>query len=162
MKNFISLLIIFASLNTFANQWDLNDVTYIMPLPTNADENNLLKLKSPGLGGELLKPEFLKEMPVLSIRHNPEEITQRLRVMTVRIDPCFPLPTPTSCQKQIRLVWQPVSIDKHKNVITLDMALHSFYVLTDEEFKLLTNEHSFRHSPILEKSKRSKPSTSSI
>lgn len=144
MTKLFSLLVLtlLFSTNSLSAQpfWDLNDVTYIMPLPQDADDNNLLSVSTQGLGGEFISQKMIDDMPPLSIRHSREEITSRLRVLAVRIDPCFPLPTPQSCQKQIRFVWQPVATNKQKRVISLDMALHSFYVLNDEQFNSLTNE----------------------
>lgn len=137
---FISLLFQAILSNGAEKTWDLNDVTYIMPLPHDADNNNLLSLTTQGLGGEFISPSIIDKIPPLTIRYSRAEITSRLRVLAVRIDPCFPLPTPQSCQKQIRLVWQPVTFDKQKKVTTLDMALHSFYVLSDEQFTQLTTD----------------------
>lgn len=120
--------------------WDLNDVSYLMPLPNKAGEDSLLKLESSARGGALLPLSFVNQIPVLAIDHNREEINNTLRVIGVRIDPCFPLPTPQSCQRQIRLVWQPVELSRRDEVESVDAALHSFYVLQDWEFANLLKE----------------------
>lgn len=120
--------------------WDLNDVSYLMPLPATVGDDQLLGLEAPGNGGALLPPAFVEKIPVLAFGMNREETNAALRVIAVRIDPCFPLPTPQSCQRQIRLVWQPIEMSRRNQVQTVDAALHSFYVLTDAEFKSLLKD----------------------
>lgn len=120
--------------------WDLNDVSYLMPLPAKVGADNLLGLEAPGKGGPLLPAKFLASIPPLTVVSSEDEIARSLRVIAVRVDPCFPLPTPQSCQRQIRLVWQPVQIGFHNQTSTEDAALHSFYVLTDDEFTAMLKE----------------------
>lgn len=135
----IAILLCLMSLKVQA-AWDLNDVSYLMPLPASVGNDQLLGLEAPGKGGALLPPSFVAKIPVLAFGMNREETAAALRVMAVRIDPCFPLPTPQSCQKQIRLVWQPIEMGRRNQVQTVDAALHSFYVLTDAEFDSLLND----------------------
>lgn len=141
MKLFIFSLIIlfshFAQANDFS--WGLNDVTYIMPLPLEARENNLLKLRSVGIKGALIPEALVMQLPQMDMVHKKEEIFAMTRLMTLRIDNCFPLPPPQSCQKQIRMVWQPV-LEKDGKITTIDAAFHSFYVLTDDDFKNLISD----------------------
>lgn len=120
--------------------WDLNDVTYLMPLPARVEDNSLLELETPSKGGPLLPPYWVEKIPVLSLKMDAKTTQNALRVMAVRIDPCFPLPTPQSCQKQIRLVWQPIEKNLRQQVQTIDAALHSFYVLSDLEFASLLKD----------------------
>lgn len=117
--------------------WGLNDVTYIMPLPKKADNNNLLKLQSAGFKGPLVPEAMVMQLPFMDMQHEKAQINSMTRLMAARIDHCFPLPTPMACQKQIRLVWQPLQATSG-SVTTIDAAFHSFYVLTDEEFEQLT------------------------
>ncbi|MBO9665839.1 MAG: hypothetical protein J7501_03395 [Bdellovibrio sp.] len=119
--------------------WDLNDVSYLMPLPAKVGPDNLLGLEAPGKGGPLLPPKFLDTIPILTVTHTQDQIVETLRVLGMRIDPCFPLPTPQSCQRQLRLVWQPIEEGRFK-AQTVDAALHSFYVLTDDEFVSLLKD----------------------
>lgn len=132
MKIISTLLLVF-SLQSQAS-WDLNDVSYLMPLPSSVEAQGLLRLDSPGRGGVLLSPKIAQQIPVLAIDRSREEIEASLRVLAVRIDPCFPLPTPQSCQRQIRLVWQPVEVNNRQQIQSVDAALHSFHVLKDWEF----------------------------
>ncbi|MBV2168955.1 MAG: hypothetical protein KUL82_09625 [Bdellovibrio sp.] len=143
MKFVVSLLF-FLSLQAQA-AWDLNDVSYLLPLPTVVGGDALLGLEAPGKGGPLLEPILLGRVPILAIDMDREETYQALRVIAVRIDPCFPLPTPQSCQKQIRLVWQPLQEGRRRQAHAVDAALHSFYVLSDSEFaNLLTDLEAWK------------------
>ncbi|NUN04474.1 MAG: hypothetical protein HUU57_01820 [Bdellovibrio sp.] len=142
MKLLYSVLFLFGfglSAPTLA-AWDLNDVSYLMPLPKKVATDSLLSLKSSARGGFLLREALVQRLPILSPQLTREQAAASLRVMAVRIDPCFPLPTPQSCQKQIRLVWQPLESDRRNQVKTIDAALHSFYVLTDAEFATLLKD----------------------
>lgn len=122
--------------------WDLNDVSYLMPLPTKVDEAGLLRVFSLGSGGPLIPNKMFETIPFLTPTMNKEAGLAALRVIAVRIDPCFPLPTPQSCQRQIRFVWQPIEKAFDGGTRTVDAALHSFYVLTDSEFHSLVEELS--------------------
>ena len=55
------------------------------------------------------------------------------RVISARIDPCFPKEPTSGCLKQIRLVAQPVILDGLETT-TEDGTIHLFYELTDAEF----------------------------
>lgn len=138
-----SILILFFVLPFFTQAqemlWGLNDVTYIMPLPKDATENNLLKLQSAGAKGFLVPEPLVVQLPFMDMEHEKDQINKMTRLMAVRIDPCFPLATPLACEKQIRMVWQPVK-STNEGVTTVDAAFHSFYVLTDEEFLNLTSD----------------------
>lgn len=137
----LTLLALLSSVRSFA-KWDLNDVSYLLPLPTAIGADQLLGLEAPARGGALLDPRLLAKIPVLTVNHSRAEILESLRVIAVRIDPCFPLPTPQACQPQIRLVWQPIEMSRKNYVETIDAALHSFYILTGNEFSRLLNELS--------------------
>lgn len=136
----ISLFMFMAMSSSASAEWDLNDVSYLMPLPESIQDERLLKIDTAGKGGSLLPEHLVNKIPVLSFQQDREESNRLLRALAVRIDPCFPLPTPQSCQAQIRLVWQPLTLNNRQQVQTIDAALHSFYVLTAEEFKSLLND----------------------
>lgn len=135
MKTWIApLLLTLGLIQPAFAAWNLNDVSYLMPLPTQIGPDNLLGLEAPGNGGPLLPRGTMGTIPPLSPVMTEADAAENLRVIAVRIDPCFPLPTPQACQKQIRLVWQPLEPGFRNKVQTVDAALHSFYVLTDAEF----------------------------
>lgn len=136
----LPLIFLFSSFSQATElTWGLNDVTYIMPLPADAAENNLLKLQSTGDKGTFVPEAMVMQLPFMDMQHEKNEINAMTRLMTVRIDNCFPLPTPLACQKQIRMIWQPLKATS-TGVTTIDAAFHSFYVLTDEEFSKLTSD----------------------
>ena len=127
--------------NSFAYaQWDLNDVSYLLPLPSSMQQDTLLRMTTQTSSGPLLNPDFASQIPPLTLPMRDHELVASLRVVAIRIDPCFPLPTPQNCQRQIRLVWQPLGLDRRQVVTTADAALHSFFRLSNEEFiSLLTD-----------------------
>ncbi len=128
---FVSL---FLSTQLSLAAWDLNDVSYLMPLPARLGTDSLLRMTDRGQGGEILPADMIQKIPVLAIDRPKEEIAANMRVVAVRVDPCFPLPTPQSCQRQVRLVWQPLEITRRKTIEAVDAALHAFYVLDDQQF----------------------------
>lgn len=141
MKTGLAFILFFLSLSTQAlAAWDLNDVSYLMPLPKVIGQDNLLRMKDEGSNGLLLPRQTLSVVPPLSPVMTSAEAEENLRVIAVRIDPCFPLPTPMACQKQLRLVWQPLEIGFRQQTATVDAALHSFYVLSDSEFDELISD----------------------
>lgn len=141
MKTGLSFVLFFLSLSSIAQAaWDLNDVSYLMPLPQVIGSDNLLRMKDEGPNGLLLPRQTLSVVPPLSPVMTSQEAEENLRVIAVRIDPCFPLPTPMACQKQLRLVWQPLEIGFRNQTSTVDAALHSFYVLSDSEFDELLSD----------------------
>ena len=137
-NRFATILVILFSISVHA--WDLNDVTYIMPLPKSDTNNNLLKIYNNLNQQDLISKEVISQIPKLVMAGPQADIVESMRVMSLRIDPCFPLPTPQSCQKQIRMVWQPIVLGRNYTVTTVDAALHSFYVLDENQFKLLMTD----------------------
>lgn len=137
----VLVFLVFNSSVVFA-AWDLNDVSYLMPLPTSIYSDHMLHLESTGARGVLLPAKFLSSIPPLTVINTQDETAKALRVIAVRIDPCFPLPTPQSCQRQIRLIWQPLEVGPRNRVQVTDASLHSFYLLNETDFKNLMNDLS--------------------
>lgn len=139
LLRFLSLMTFTFSLHSQA-AWDLNDVSYLLPMPSTIGSDALLGVAAPGKGGPLLPDSLVQSLPILAMGLSSAEAAETLRVVAVRIDPCFPLPTPQSCQRQIRFVWQPLTLNRHNQVRTIDAALHSFYVLNEMEFTNLLKD----------------------
>lgn len=132
--------ILFFFLGVFSQaSWDLNDVSYLLPLPQANGSDSLLKLQSQGARGVLLNSEYIKEGPPLLMDREDAVTQASLRVVGVRLDPCFPLPVPQTCQRQVRLVWQPLQ-QTAGSIVTADAALHTFYNLKESEFLSLLND----------------------
>jgi hypothetical protein len=139
MRIFLFYITLLLSVSAAAH-WDLNDVSYLMPLPQNPKASGLLIDKTAGPKGDLLPRTLLQKVPHLTNQSQADHSNQNLQVLGVRIDPCFPLPTPQQCQKQIRMVWQPLDVHPTTGVVAVDAALHSFYVLSDEDFASLLKD----------------------
>jgi hypothetical protein len=113
---------------------DLNDVSFLFPLPAPGHEAQLLGLDA------LLPRALFDGLPVIVEGAEADALFARLRVVSVRVDPCFPgsaPPAPPSCVKQVRLVAQPVlngGPDAGFTETTEDATLHLFYVLDDAQF----------------------------
>ena len=142
MRKFLMpiLVLIFFSHSFEALALSQNDVSILIPLPQNANEDVLFRVQTQGAFGELLPAFVLGKMPAL-VFEEAKETFKRLRVISIRLDPCFPLASPqTGCQPQVRMIWQPLVENTDGSLRTLDAALHSFYDLTNEEFALLISQ----------------------
>lgn len=116
---------------------DLNDISILLPLPTPDDWNLLPQGKTIAHNGMLLPLTYLKQIPQLIGIAPNEKAYPMMRVVGIRLDPCFHEgPAPIRCQAQIRMVWQ-VLAPNDETTSTFDAALHSFYNLTDTQFKEL-------------------------
>ncbi len=119
--------------------YDLNDVSFLYPLPPPARLDALLALDADGGRGALLPRALYDAMPELE-QGTPRATTwAQLRVVAVRVDPCFPgsaPPAPASCVQQVRLVAQPVrnGLDAGVPTTTADATVHLFYTLADADF----------------------------
>jgi hypothetical protein len=118
---------------------DLNDVSFLYPLPALAQRALLPGLGAAGRGGPLLSRALFAALPPL-MPDTPEAITyEELRVISARIDPCFPGSAPPAapvCIPQLRLVAQPVQVDplNPAELTTADATLHLFYTLSEADF----------------------------
>ncbi|MBX7099665.1 MAG: hypothetical protein K1X89_18250 [Myxococcaceae bacterium] len=123
--------------------YDVNDVSFLFPLPAFTLHGELLPLGASGPKGALMPKALYDQLP-LKVGEYGE-----IRVVGVRVDPCFPGSTPPaapSCVKQVRLVLQPIvsseTIDGGAGLpglsVTQDHALHLFYVLDDVQFAAVT------------------------
>jgi hypothetical protein len=114
----------------------LNDVSFLWPLPPPPDLGTLLRVDGVDTQSVFLPPSVANGLPELVEAVDQTRVMGELRVVSARIDPCFPgsaPPAPASCRKQIRLVVQPVFV--HENAVTTrDATLHLFYELPDDAF----------------------------
>lgn len=117
--------------------WELNEVSYLLPLPTPGHENRLWSANTPAKGGTLLPRSLYKELPMLVVLRDREWLYQSLRVVAFRVDPCFQEGEGENpCQRQIRFVWQPME-EIRGSWMALDAAVHTFHVLNEAEWKAL-------------------------
>lgn len=122
--------------------WSMNDVSFLLPLPTSLTDSSLLTPSTEGLGGELFPYDDLKFVPILL--KTPPVLPSELTVVGIRIDPCFPQYDPRhpeNCHRQIRMVWQHLN-ESGGVVSTGDAAMHTFYELSPKAFQTFTEELS--------------------
>ncbi|MBX2988017.1 MAG: hypothetical protein KF802_08970 [Bdellovibrionaceae bacterium] len=133
----LSALLALLSSFSFA-AWDLNDLSILMPLPANGEEQLMLHARSPGQGGVLMPPPVYEALPGIVVGGDKQAIYERfLKVVAVRIDPCFAEGTaPRNCLRQIRLVWQPLKAAPN-GWSTHDAAIHTFHVLDENQWSSL-------------------------
>ena len=140
MKTIIisALLLLNLPIALASQQWNLNDVSYLFPIPNGEASQSiqLLKTTDSGMKGSLMPQEIYQQIPTLlnAGKGNPTLYKEALRVVSFRFDPC---PAGNSkCQPELRLVWQPIEYDTRYNKwLTRDATVHSFYSLSDKQFK---------------------------
>lgn len=108
-----------------------NDVSVLLPLPKASTEVRfLLSPESSGELGELLPLEVFQLLPRIVTDLDEETLYRSaLKVVAVRVDPCFQ-ENDGPCQKQIRLVWQPLV--NEGGWTTLDASIHTFYTFDSQ------------------------------
>jgi hypothetical protein len=132
----LSLIFLLSFSLSLQAAWNLNDVSFLLPFPEGV-QDSLLNIKSAGANGPLLPRLLVDQLPPLVMSASRGEMDDALRVVSVRLDPCFVTLPPERCEKQIRFVWQPILSGPGHVPISTDAALHSFYLLTDEQFSRL-------------------------
>lgn len=142
MKRISALLFVLFAFSAKATDsfLDLNDVSILLPLPTPNNWQQLWNGDTQAAKGAILPVSYLKEVPRLIGQSTNAALFPDIKVLGMRVDPCFHEgPTPVQCRRQIRLIWQPLKLEQNITS-TFDASLHSFYDLSDEEFKTLLNE----------------------
>lgn len=141
---FLAIITMTNSVKPAHAAWDLNDVSYLFPLPLTSDpEDFLLKATAKGKYGQLLPQPLFDQLVLLAgDRHQAANVPiTDMRVLAARIDPCFHMVDgETTCHRQIRFVWQPLEHMGTDNVTANDGTIHSFYDLNESEFKTLLTE----------------------
>jgi hypothetical protein len=132
------------------DKFQINDVSYLFDLPLSHESiDYLLSTESKGTKGELLSFDkyeaFRPLMTTMEQAGSSYTEFESLRVIGMRIDPCFQFDLPlrtedVNCSHQMRLIWQPVVKDENYTFTTLDASVHSFYKLSPEEFSELKSD----------------------
>jgi len=158
----ISSVLLFTAISAQAGQWDLNDVTYLFPLPTAVTASGAIRAADKAPNGKVLIPidQVIAVSKIPANNGMPEQTFQfqslrtgdilprsknfdtykDLFLIAIRIDPCFRDTFSDSCRKQVRAVWQPVDHWRENKPESVDAALHTFYDLSDNEFSTLLND----------------------
>lgn len=104
-----------------------DDLSVLYPLPAKGKEAELMSPADSGARGPLLPAAFASKLPTLA----SGATTSMLRVVGVRIDPCFPVEGASDakgCKNELRLVLQPIHPDADgKALVADDAAVHLFY-----------------------------------
>lgn len=130
-----------------ATQWGMNDATLIFPLPNHLREaGQLISPLLSGAGGVLLPEKHFLRLPAINQGEAKHITYQNLRVVAIRIDPCFSFKG--ECLHQVRLVWQPLgkstygSSTRYGLLEAKDAAVHSLYTLDAAAFNALLEDYS--------------------
>lgn len=123
----------------------VDDVSFLYPLPRELRlRTSLLGADAAGARGKLLPSDIHEVLPPLDTIMPNGDGYHLLRVVSVRLDPCFPglgVADERECMNQARLVMQPVVLEtKGSGLTTMDLAVHLFYTLTREELAGLLQE----------------------
>ena len=107
-----------------------HDVSILVPLPA-AGGDLPWKASMPGQGGAIL-PKTVFAQIGLSVFREIDDAAEydALRVVGVRVDPCFTTSLVSACQPQIRLVFQTLNATQGTN----DGAVHALYNLSATDF----------------------------
>ena len=96
---------------------------------------------SSGEKGELIPAATFEKIPRLA---NDNAAREDMRVVSLRIDPCFAALDPSGaaeCQNQVRLIFQPTKVDSaDASLNTQDAAVHAFYAMPRAELTALAKE----------------------
>ncbi|MGZ3692317.1 MAG: hypothetical protein ACXVAX_12490 [Pseudobdellovibrio sp.] len=140
-KHLILLFILLSGFTARAQEFGLNDVSVLFPMPASTDIDLLWSGDRMGSQGAILPAYVMDKVPQLLKIADNSQVYPFIKVVGVRIDPCFMegLSSVLRCQQQIRMVWQPVSADDD-NLTTYDASLHSFYQLSSEQFQQLVTQ----------------------
>ena len=118
--------------------FDLNDVSWLLPLPHSAQRDALLSFESAGARGALFPRALYDGLPLLVPDQVNSTIHDEFRIIGVRVDPCFPKDAQNSgCIKQVRLVAQALTFTPLTS--TRDATIHLFYDLSDDDWAQLIN-----------------------
>jgi hypothetical protein len=122
----------------YASSWNINDVSYLLKLPS-INNNTLLAPQNMGVGGELFTEEIYNQKIMILSVPSPEgsKTYSNLRAVSFRFDPCPQTENiNSSCSPEFRIVWQPVYFDDaDQKWTTEDAAIHTFYKLSPKQYK---------------------------
>ncbi len=113
---------------------DLNDVSWLVPLPPAAQVPSMLGLETNGGRGPLLPKPLYDALPGLVTGLDAQALYTQFKVISIRIDPCFPRTATSGCIQQLRLVAQPITVTALLKTTTEDGTIHLFYDLSDADF----------------------------
>ena len=119
----------------------MNDVSVLWPLPTTGLTADFIPVTASGAHGPLMPAAAYTPalIPPLVASVMPVPIDQ-LRVVAMRIDPCFQASITSACQPMVRLVAQPTSGPDGMSTGFADAAVHLHYPMPEAELRAFANE----------------------
>jgi hypothetical protein len=130
----------------------MNDVSILFPLGTSSDfSTGHLRADATGSRGALFPASIFQKISIEGSVPPGGGVTgglstapyANLRVVAVRLDPCFadvqPTSTSMTCRNQLRLVFQELEAAT-AGVRAFDSGLHALYSVTREELLAIVNE----------------------
>ncbi len=116
---------------------DLNDVSFLYPLPSNlAGRDSLLKFSSSGAKGQLFPRAFFDQVKAVEENVDKGVIYDGMRIISARVDYAFPLnkkDEPTKTVTQVRLVAQMIE-QGDAGITTRDGTIHLFFDQSDADW----------------------------
>lgn len=153
MKNVLFIFSVLLSLGLEARELSINDLSILSPLPKNEIElNQMISLDD----RKYLPENYLNLLPnSLFIAISTAYTISNMKLIALRIDPCFRVNN--LCQPQIRLIWQEIGYAESYGVPmprlgleSKDVALHTFYNISDSDFVDIKNLFASNDSSLSE------------
>lgn len=122
------------------------DVSIVFPLPSTLAAPDLLAGTDQAAHGPLVDPAVFDRLPPLdahtdgSASSDGPTARAGLRLMALRLDPCFGPVDGSACRAQLRLVFQGLEQGEAGRVEASDGAVHVFVELSTQELLTLTRE----------------------
>lgn len=145
LVNLFACLAILLSMPLQAEGWSMNDATIVYPLPQSAAElNQLLAPHDVGRGGALLPLKYWQRIPPINQGEGSARTYRNLRVVAVRLDPCFKYRG--DCLPQVRMVWQPIDRADYGSASPFgleakDASVHTFHTMDAEVFRRFLEDY---------------------
>jgi hypothetical protein len=119
-------------------QLSMNTTSVLLPLPPSLEADRLIRPSDMGDKGVALPP-WAMPAPTLVMNVARQEMLDALRIVSVRVDPCYPniaTKDPSLCQGVLHVIWQPVVPAWEEGATTVgtaDAAVHAFHLLSAAE-----------------------------
>jgi hypothetical protein len=115
----------------------MNDVTMLLPLPSNPATATLLKMSD---GGDLVPRTLFKRL--VTDPNDVANVYEEFHVVAIRFDLCDrldPGPCPAGADGRVRIVFQPL-VAGAAQTEAMDVALHAFYPIPSAELPSVIDE----------------------
>lgn len=118
----------------------MNDVSVLWPMPTTGLTTDFISVTAAGAHGPLLPASAFTPALIPPLVPTGVVAIDRLRVVAMRIDPCFRATTTGTCQPMVRLVAQPTSGPDGMSTGFADAAIHLHFPMSESELRVFAHE----------------------